>query len=144
MGFLERHSEPEVFFILFMYKYPFLLDLVLDLIHQHWTLGKRFGRGLGDRLGKQMNGRQSQWQALPKAPEGLTLWSNISFTRVNSVTSCSHLCLSEKNKIHIQHNSLSLVPKDLYFVLPLFLLSGKMAHLLNKVICTILLFAYRH
>lgn len=75
-------------------------------------------------------------------PEGLKLKPNTSLTRQNSVTTNSYLCLPEKNEICIQHNSLSLVPKDLHFLLLPFLQSEKMAHLLNKVICTLLLFAY--
>ena len=81
---------------------------------------------------------------LLKAPDGLTLKSHRSLKRLNSVTSYCHLCLPEKNEIHIQHSSPSPVPKDLPFVLPPFLLSGKMAQLVNKEIRTILSLAYRH
>lgn len=97
---------------------------------------------LGTDKGKKTNGRQSQWKPLLKAPKGLKLKPNTSLIRQNSVTSNSYLCLPEKNEIHIQHNSPSLAPKDLHFLLLPFLQSEKMVHLLTKVICTILLFAY--
>lgn len=108
---------------------------------QDWALGEESGRGFGDRWGRK-KWMESKWRMsqgfLLKTPYCLILKPNTSLKRLNSVISYCHLCLQEKNEIHIQHSGPSPVPKDLHFVLPPFLPSGKMAHLLNKEICIIL------